>query len=108
MVRGVAQGQAGEAGRSWGQQRLACPVSRVQNPSSGSRKFFENGTNLERDETICKVTCQRDHTSVLEQGVGCGEYRTEQDKLQPGFREEMGKICRNEEKETGWKMVFTR
>lgn len=85
VVRGVAQGQAGEAGRSWGQQCLACPVSRVQNPSSGSRKFFENGNTLERDETLCKVTCQRGHTSVLEQGAGCGEYRTEQDKLQQGL-----------------------
>ena len=78
-----------------------CPVSRVQIPSSGSRKLFENGNNLKRNETIRKVTCQRDHTSVLEQGLGSGECRTEQNKLQPGFREGMGKICRNEEKETG-------
>ena len=31
-------------------------------------------------------------------GGGVGECRTEQNKLQPGFREGMGKICTNEEK----------
>ena len=68
MVGGCCQGQAGEAGRGQGQQGLTYPVSRVQTPSSGSREFFENGNNLERDETICKVTCQRDHTRSRSRG----------------------------------------
>ena len=38
---------------------------------------------------------------VPEQGAGWGKCRTEQNRLWPGFREEMGKVCRNAEKETG-------
>ena len=34
-------------------------------------------------------------------GAGWGESITEQNRLRPGVREEMGKACRNAEKETG-------
>ena len=40
-------------------------------------------------------------TTPVSWSRGWGECRTEQNKLQPGFREGMGKICTNEEKETG-------
>ena len=64
----LAQGQAGEEGRSQVKQGLACPVNRVWTPSWGSGELFENGNNLKKYATISKVTCHRDHSGVLEQG----------------------------------------